>query len=120
MPLASSSSTVRLGRFQAAGFAATVRAILVTGVSLADLEDRDVLVSVAEVRRHNVEEAPEQPLSEDGVVARQRIGDANRAATRQGLAVDRRHGAGQPESLEVALRDQSGGDDLALAGTAEG
>ena len=60
-------------------------------VALADLEDGDVVGPVPQVGRDDLEQAADQALAQDRVLARQRVGDRDRPAARAllGLAVER-------------------------------
>ena len=89
-------------------------------VALADLEDRDVVAALAEVGRDDLEQAADQALAEDRVLARQRVGDGDRPAGRALLGF-----AGQlavvvgREPLDEPGRDQGEGHDLGQARAGE-
>jgi hypothetical protein len=55
-------------------------ALLGRPVALADLEDRDVVTTLPGVRGDHLEEAPQEALAHDRVLARERVGDAHDAA----------------------------------------
>ena len=88
-PLASSRSYARAGRFQAGGSAGPVRASprrhhscvgrspSTRAVALADLEQGDRVAAVPQVRRHDLEEAADQALAQDRVLARERVRDGD-------------------------------------------
>jgi hypothetical protein len=59
-------------------------------VALADLEDRDVVDAVTQVRRHDLDEAADERWSEHGVIRGERVRDEDRAAALGGFALDRR------------------------------
>ena len=89
-------------------------------VALADLEHRDVLGAVAQVHADDVEQAAEEVAAEQRVVARQRVGDADRIAARLWLVADRRHLAREHERLDVPRRHEGRRDDLGQAGAGQG
>ena len=75
-------------------------------VALADLEDRDVVAALAEVGRDDLEQAADQALAQDRVLARQRVGDGDRPAGRAllRLAVERRRRRGPGTARRSAAR----------------
>ena len=126
-PLASSRSYGRAGRSQAGISAAPVSdepeppplvgavALVAGAVALADLEDRDVVAGPdGRFVGHDLEEAAEQALAHDRVLARQRVGDRDRPAAGlafpgDGRVVDR------PEPLDHRRRHERGRDGLGQA-----
>ena len=53
------------------------RRVPIATVSATDLEDGDVLAAVAQVRRDDRDEAPDEILAKDRVITRQRVRDAH-------------------------------------------
>ena len=90
-------------------------------VALADLEDRDVVAALAQVGRDDLEQAADQALAQDRVLARQRVRDDDRAAGGALLGFGRQLAVvvGR-EPLDEPGRDQGGGHDLGQAGAGEG
>ena len=66
------------------------RRIAGRAVALADLEDRDVVAAVAQVGRDDLEQAADEALAQDRVLARQRVGDDDRPAGRVAAPARRR------------------------------
>ena len=96
------------------------RRVVRRAVALADLEDRDVVASLAQVGRDDLEQAAEQALAQHRVLARQRVGDgdrpAGRALLRLARELARRRG---PGTLDHLRRDEGEGDGLGQPGTRE-
>ena len=90
-------------------------------VALADLEDRDVVATVAQVGRHDLEQAAGQALAHDRVLARQRVGHHDRPPGRSLVwFVVERAVVVPPEALDHLGRDQGGGHDFGQPGPDQG
>ena len=96
-----------------------VRLVARERVALPDLEHGDVRRAVAQVRAHDVQDAAEQVASQEGVVARERVPDADRRAAGLRLVADRRDLAPQHERLHVARAHERRGDGLRQAGAGQ-
>ncbi len=80
-------------------------ALVRRAVALADLEDGDVGAVLAQVRRDDLEQAAEEGLAQDRVLAGQRIGDRDRPAAGSALADDDRV-VDRPEPLDHRRGDE--------------
>ncbi len=96
------------------------RRVVRRAVALADLEDRDVVAALTQVGRDDLEQAADEALAQDRVLARQRVGHGDRPAGRALLRFTRELAVvvGR-EALDDLRRDQGEGHDLGQAGAGE-
>ena len=94
------------------GFIAAGR---VESVALPDLEDRDVVGSVPDVRGHGLNEAADQRRPEHGVIDRQRVADRDDPTAFRADAIDERHPRFPAERLGDLRRDKGVGHDFGQA-----
>ena len=89
-------------------------------IALADLEDRHVVTAVSQVGRDHLEQAADEALAKDRVLARQRVTDVDRRAARGLVGFTCRRAVVPPgKAFDHRRRDERERDGFGQAGPGE-